>query len=280
MNKKNLLAVSVMVLLVFGVAGTFWAAECPEEWSRRNPLMDYVPQQYGTYDTMYDGIEEPDCRGCHGASLADRHHTIPEYYGLCTPCHPVIEDPPGVYTEHDCRAAGCHATLDNGGHHLTNESATGQCHACHSSTVEIGTDPLYAPPTSMTPYPYSCENCHWEQEHPLDGGKHIYGYQDLHHMNFETNFGAYCYRCHAWSDSPSWDPDNELLVRYCVMGCHSIESLHNWTFAYSHTAEVDAYEAVGWHVDSAECADVDPTVYRNFSAAAPAELCEGCHGDR
>ena len=39
-----------------------------------NPLMDYVPQNIGVYDTYYENFNETDCRVCHGASTAERHH--------------------------------------------------------------------------------------------------------------------------------------------------------------------------------------------------------------
>ena len=87
MNSKRLLGISVIVCLVFGFAAMLWAAKCPEEWSRLNPLMDYVPQNAGIYDTVYDEFLEPDCRGCHGASLADRHHTLGPPHE-CSDCHP------------------------------------------------------------------------------------------------------------------------------------------------------------------------------------------------
>ena len=39
-----------------------------------NPTIDYVPQNVGIYDTYYQNFKESDCRWCHGASTADRHH--------------------------------------------------------------------------------------------------------------------------------------------------------------------------------------------------------------
>jgi hypothetical protein len=278
MNNKRLFGLSVIMCLDVCFA-TLWAAKCPEEWSRRNPLMDYVPQNAGIYDTVYDEFQEPDCRGCHGASLADRHHLLSGY--LCTDCHPV----PGQ-AERDCRAAGCHATLDSGGHHVSNLSATMQCDACHSQLDIGGYIPQYPPDITM-PYAYSCENCHWEQLSPMEGGSPIYGPQDLHH-NFESNFVGNCYWCHAGNDpnNPSWDPDNEYLVRYCEKchgGCaHSVGYSGYQPHLGIPEAGFDGWEAVGWHVDSSECGDVDPTVSRKFHNQQPwgQELCNGCHRDR
>ena len=38
--------------------------------------MSYVSQDVGTYDTPYSELDEGYCRGCHGASTADRHHQL------------------------------------------------------------------------------------------------------------------------------------------------------------------------------------------------------------
>jgi hypothetical protein len=311
MNNKRLLGLSVIMFLVFGFTSTYWAAECPEEWSRRNPLMDYAPQEsdYGSYDTMYNQLGEPDCRGCHGASLAVRHHATPRY-AQCD-CH-------GVTPERDCVAAGCHATYDNGWHHLTDMSATGQCDACHSDVVEYGSEPLpeYGP-SIVTPYAYSCENCHWEQalttgdpSHPCtydhynawdqyvgfyEYGKPLYTPQDLHHMEFKGNFTSDCYRCHSENDpyNPSWDPCDDYecsrRIRPCQK-CHSRGSLHSIVYHVvikddPQFQDIDypyGWHAFGWHVDSDECDDVESTVYRQFANGQTwgDELCCGCHCDR
>ena len=297
MCKKSVLGVSIAVLLVFVVAETSWAAECPEEWSRRNPLMDYAPQETGVYDTLYEYVEEPDCRGCHGASLADRHHLIP---GACASvlCH-------GATPERNCMADGCHATVDNGGHHLTDLSATGQCNACHAHVVEYDSEPrpTYSPGIT-TPYAYSCENCHWDQAlsgvHPSGGpdydeyGKPVFTPQTLHHMGFEANFVGQCHRCHAENDpyDPSWDPCDDYecsrRIRPCQK-CHSRGSLHGLIYhvvSLGGGSGPDDYpwgwHAFGWHVDSSDCADVDSTVSRQFANGQSwgDELCMGCHGDR
>ena len=38
--------------------------------------MLYVSQDVGTCDTPYSELVESDCRACHGASVAERHHTL------------------------------------------------------------------------------------------------------------------------------------------------------------------------------------------------------------
>lgn len=168
-------------------------------------------------------------------------------------------------------AVGCHATHDNGWHHLTEESSTGQCDVCHTNIEITRYIPESPPPPEITiPSPFSCENCHWEQRIPMEGGKSIYGYQDTHHMQFKGNFASDCSRCHA-GDEPynfSWNPDNEYLIRFCEK-CHSPDSLHAL-----HANSIYAWEAVGWHVDSDECGDVNPSISRIFEDVG---LCFGCH---
>jgi hypothetical protein len=41
-----------------------------------DPTMLYVPQDNGTYDTIHSELVEADCRGCHGVSVAERHHAL------------------------------------------------------------------------------------------------------------------------------------------------------------------------------------------------------------
>lgn len=128
-----------------------------------NPVMDYVPQNFGIYDTYYGNFKEPECRYCHGASTSERHHsTIYAISGSCLFCHynGAFENPIG-----DCKV--CHVDFGPIGsfgspHHKSELAGSGQCNVCHLYVVEIGSveKPLYAP-TITTPTPYSCENCHW-----------------------------------------------------------------------------------------------------------------------
>lgn len=131
-----------------------------------NPTMDYVPQNVGIYDTYYCNFKEPDCRVCHGTSTAERHHAT-EYAltGNCLYCHSVI---PGVVPpERDCKV--CH--VDGGPivdlgmpHHRSDLADSDQCTQCHSPNLLVETNTVEPPnyePSSITPTPYSCENCHW-----------------------------------------------------------------------------------------------------------------------
>src|SRR4030042_4827556 len=88
-NSKKLLYVMcfTFILLLFGISGTVWAQWAT--YNRPNPLMDYTPQELGTYDTGYTNYDEAGCRPCHGYSTTDRHHGVPMVVNdhLCNPCH-------------------------------------------------------------------------------------------------------------------------------------------------------------------------------------------------
>ena len=65
------------------------------------------------------GLEESDCRNCHGNNLADRHHLTPMVLRdrLCTPCHPTCTPGTpdcdyGILLIRDCLASGCHSPID------------------------------------------------------------------------------------------------------------------------------------------------------------------------
>lgn len=53
MNTKGFLGVGVF-LVVFVAAGVIWGQY--EDYNRPVPLMDYVPQEIGIYDTTYDAL--------------------------------------------------------------------------------------------------------------------------------------------------------------------------------------------------------------------------------
>ena len=129
---------TVTVFLTLGSPGTVWAQYATH--NRPNPLMDYVPQEIGIHDTVYWELGESDCRRCHGNSLADRHHLTDTVvlYGLCTPCHDPIPEPPHVVAIRDCLTSGCHSWDDldaNGWHHNTDLSASNNCTCCHNPNL-------------------------------------------------------------------------------------------------------------------------------------------------
>ena len=70
-NIKGLLVVAI-ILALCGI--TVEPGAQHEPFNRPNPLMDYVSQEIGMYDTLYWELDESDCRRCHGNNLADRHH--------------------------------------------------------------------------------------------------------------------------------------------------------------------------------------------------------------
>jgi hypothetical protein len=169
----------------------------------------------------------------------------------------------------DCTTSGCHSWDDvyaNGWHHNTDLSGSENCVACHSENIVAEITPFSSfqeyPPSVVTPTPFSCENCHWEQGlvdasppwtpgdiQPAEGaaghpstydhrdswnnfvgyyeyGKPILGNFDNHHMGFKGNVAAQCWKCHSNDpNDPSWDPYEPELIRYCEI-CHNVPTLH------------------------------------------------------
>jgi len=169
---------ALLTFLVFSAAAVLWAAG-DADYNRPAPLMDYVPQELGIYDTGYGELSEADCRACHGNSTAERHHSTEwAMTGQCLHCH---EDYPGVVpVERDCTTTGCHSWPDdiaappegNGWHHNTEYSGSGGWHACivcHDPNLigDFGPGVSFDddPPEDWNTLPrvYNCENCHWEQ---------------------------------------------------------------------------------------------------------------------
>ncbi len=307
MNRRGFLGLAAMVLLLFGMSGVLWAL-CPEDYNRPVPLMDYVPQEIGIYDTTYQALNEADCRDCHGGSLVVRHHNteIALRDHLCSPCHEVIPEPPEFVIIRDCLTSGCHSwddagpmdgqgTPPNGWHHTTDMSASENCIFCHNPNLidEVTTYPL----ADAVPTPFSCGNCHWEQAHSVTGdpdnpghpstydhydvlgqfvGFHEYsnpisGPFDTHHMG-EKGYGAgQCDKCHGADPRvrPPWDPYNPKLIRYCQT-CHGVGSLHR---IGPHVQDTNSWEAVGFHVaghpGENSCDDYDPIVYRTWDPTTP-----------
>ena len=181
MNKKNKMFVGATIALLLLTVGLAWAYTPNKIYNRPKPVMDYTPQEIAIGDYLYTSLGENDCRFCHGASVADRHHYSElALTGFCTPCHAISPSPPYVAVTRNCTVSGCHSGADlgpldvagtppNGWHHYTQESYTDQCIACHEPGVldRVVDDEAVPfaqyPPTVVTPTPFSCENCHWEQ---------------------------------------------------------------------------------------------------------------------
>jgi hypothetical protein len=154
--KNNLFLVLLLIISAIGIATKVDAVRRPD-----NSQMDYVPQNIGVYDTYYDNFFESDCRACHSSSTTERHHaTDYAHIGNCQFCHFNSS-----HIERDCKV--CH--IDGGPvgdfglpHHKSQIATSGMCNQCHFYVVEYNSiePPLFAP-SSTTPTPYSCENCHW-----------------------------------------------------------------------------------------------------------------------
>jgi hypothetical protein len=329
-NRKRLVCVSVLVFMIFGLAGTLWALNAA--YNRPNPLMDYVPQELGIYDTRYDNLTEADCRRCHGNSLADRHHNtlIVLRDNLCTPCH--LIDAGGVHVTRDCTTSGCHSWNDlgpmdadanppNGWHHSTDLSGSENCVICHSTNIVAEITPFVSftqyPPTVVTPTPFSCENCHWDQAvvansigwkpgdtpEPLYGqaghpstyahtdpwgnppggayweyGKDILGNFDNHHMGFKGNVASECYKCHANDpNSPDWNPSNAELIRYCEI-CHDVATLHTISPHVGPGGTGNPIAAEGW-VAVGLHSGTPGTTPTAYQNFRANDMCWGCHAD-
>jgi len=143
-----------------------------------NPIVDYVPQNIGMYDTYFSEFQTVDCRWCHGDrnAVAQRHQLTASAFASCPDgcqlsspscleaCHPDPENPETITSE--CVTADCHPTGSGGRHHQIDLSGSRQCTACHRPDLLVETGsvkpPSYFPtPYTKTPTPRSCENCHW-----------------------------------------------------------------------------------------------------------------------
>ena len=229
-----------------------------------NPVMDYVPQYIGVYDTYYGYLAANDCRVCHGSreAGAKRHQFTVSAFAGCpdgcilpapdclSACHTDPNNPQSITD--DCLS--CHPASSGvwgGPHHETDLAGLGQCTSCHQPDLLVNNKSVrtaFYYPTANVPSPFTCENCHWPSGNtphtpPLDWPKPIeaigvvnsgdlhpskpYRPDDGSHMQAIWGKVYYqCYFCHAnTSNYASFDPANPLLIRYCE-NCHSKNSLH------------------------------------------------------
>jgi len=174
MKKMVFIFVAAVFLITLGSAqGTIYRP--------LNPVMDYVPQYIGIYDTYYSNFVANACRLCHGDRNAGaiRHQYAGSAFGACpdgcplsppdclTACHTDLNNPLTITS--DCKE--CH--IDGGfmgdlgfPHHRSDLAYSDLCTACHQPDLLVGTysvrTPYYYPTSNThTPAPFSCENCHW-----------------------------------------------------------------------------------------------------------------------
>lgn len=327
MISKRLLCITCLFLLVFGVAGTLWAQGAV--YNRPNPLMDYVPQEMGVYDGAYTDYNDTGCRACHGNSTADRHHGVPMVVRdhVCITCHPTctVGSPDcekGIMIHRNCLTNGCHSWNDvqfgnQLWHHTTDMAQAENCQTCHDPNLIGEITPFRDfstyPPSVVTPTPFSCENCHWEQNvvagstppngntpgHPstyehkdawgnpagfFEYNKPILHNIDTHHMGFAGDVGNECTKCHAVDPQhPSYNPYDPELIRYCEI-CHTVESLH--AGVTPHVSDTNGWLATGYHAGGG---GPDPTTYQKFGGLhytpqvnpgfTDDQMCFACHGD-
>jgi hypothetical protein len=181
MKKIVFISFAVVFFLTIGFAqGTIYRPP--------NPVMNYVPQNHGIYDTYYSNFKETDCRVCHGDSeaVSNRHHYSALAFADCpdgclsqnctTICH-IESINPITNPSGDCKLChvdGTWVPVDIGRgvgnlshpHHSSDLAYSELCTTCHQPDllVEAYTvrTPYYYPTTNThTPAPFSCENCHW-----------------------------------------------------------------------------------------------------------------------
>jgi len=175
MRKIVFIFVAAVLLIVMGYTQSTAYKRPP------NPVMNYVSQNVGIYDTYYGNFKEFDCRACHGDrnAGAKRHQYAGSAFGACpdgcplsppdclTACHSDPGNPQSI--TNDCRE--CH--VDGGimgdlgyPHHKSDLAGSGQCTLCHQRNLLVRPyserTPYYYPtPNTHTPTPFHCENCHW-----------------------------------------------------------------------------------------------------------------------
>jgi hypothetical protein len=258
-----------LIFLIFIAVFAFFVLTEAKAFVRPpNPTMNYVPQNIGIYDTYYENLKESDCRACHGASVTERHHgTENALMGNCFFCHLGF---PFSETTKDCTS--CHVDgglVGNFGfpHHRSDLAESGQCNQCHMFIVETNTVATSGfSPTSSTPTPFSCENCHWpsgssphkppeysdwkswtgtpkptsfngiENPQPIEAnglfysgslGERPYMPTDGTHHMVGGNVYPKCYNCHA--SSPGSTPNWDPNNPYLIRyceNCHSADKLH------------------------------------------------------
>src|SRR4030067_1373954 len=236
-NSKKLLYVMCFILLLLGIAGTVWAQSAA--YNRPNPSMDYVPQELGIYDTMYNELTEQNCRTCHGNSTSDRHQGVPMVVRdhLCYPCHPTCtEGAPdcenGITIHRDCLTSDCHSWNDvqfgnQKWHHKTDLTDSENCIACYNPNLieEIGPFRSFTnyPPSVTISTPFVCEKCHWEQPASVTGDANAPGHPSTyaHYDELGNYIGFYEYGMPIFNNIDTHHLDFVGEVASECYKCHS-----------------------------------------------------------
>ena len=183
-NVKSIMTVLfVLACSALAFLWPYWNNDLRAETYRPpNPVMDYVPQYIGIYDTYYSYYVADDCRVCHGNrnAGAKRHQFTASAFANCpdgcplspqdclSACHSFFPGDPESIT-YDCRE--CH--IDGGimgdlgfPHHRSDLANSGKCTACHRpdllvETISVKSPSYYPTAYPFVPTPFTCENCHW-----------------------------------------------------------------------------------------------------------------------
>jgi len=286
-NSKKLLYVMCFILLLLGIAGTVWAQSAA--YNRPNPSMDYVPQELGIYDTMYNELTEQNCRTCHGDSTSDRHQGVPMVVRdhLCHPCHPTCtEGAPdcenGITIHRDCLTSDCHSWNDvqfgnQKWHHNTDLTDSENCIACHNPNLieEIGPFRSFTnyPPSVTISTPFVCEKCHWEQPASVTGDANAPGHPSTyaHYDELGNYIGFYEYGMPIFNNIDTHHLDFVGEVASECYKCHSqdpgnpgwdpynkeliryCEICHSWRTLHNpvlpHVSYADGWLPVGFHAN-------------------------------
>ncbi len=263
------------------------------------PVMDYVPQNIGIYDTYYQSFLADDCRGCHGARLdgENRHQFTASAFEACPDGCPISGDdcflacheaPSSTSPPLDCKE--CH--IDSGPigdlgnpHHRSDLADSGQCTACHQPDLLIESrsilPPSYYPTaTTNTPTPFSCENCHWpsgsaphappddwpypiEANGPVSSGvlNGLKAYRPTSGTHHEIDGLVYgkCDFCHANAPGHINFDPESPILIRYCENCHDVKTLHG---IQEHMIDNNIYTVGG---------NVGMTV-------TASQKCEACHG--
>ena len=86
-------------------------------------------------------------------------------------------------------------------HHNSDEADSGQCNACHDYVVETYTGDIVAyDPSEVTPFPASCENCHWWDD-PIPGQNPCNPDGPIHAPGAVATWGANGLSIHPYYDT-------------------------------------------------------------------------------